>query len=196
MSDDLIAAHRDQPQADALSASAVPGRRRPHPRRHEPQAHARATICRWSSASAPRGPTSRSPPTSSSAFPARPRPTSRQRSTSSREVGFAQAYSFKYSPRPGTPAANMEQVPEAVKAERLARLQGLLDRAANGVQFGAASAEILPVLFEKLGPPGRASSLAVRPIFRRSTPRPRRSCSGASCRLKSRPPDPIVFPVS
>ncbi|MFA7428897.1 MAG: tRNA (N6-isopentenyl adenosine(37)-C2)-methylthiotransferase MiaB [Rhodospirillaceae bacterium] len=44
-----------------------------------------------------------------------------------RRVGFIQAYSFKYSPRPGTPAAAMEtQVPEAVKSERLAALQALL----------------------------------------------------------------------
>ena len=43
------------------------------------------------------------------------------------DVGFAQAYSFKYSPRPGTPASGMAgQVPEAVKEERLARLQALL----------------------------------------------------------------------
>ncbi len=44
-----------------------------------------------------------------------------------RAVGYAQAYSFKYSPRPGTPAAEADnQVPEPVKAERLARLQALL----------------------------------------------------------------------
>ena len=43
------------------------------------------------------------------------------------QVGFAQAYSFKYSPRPGTPASTMAgQVPEAVKEERLAALQDLL----------------------------------------------------------------------
>ena len=42
-------------------------------------------------------------------------------------VGFAQAYSFKYSARPGTPAAERaEQVDEDVKADRLARLQALL----------------------------------------------------------------------
>ena len=42
-------------------------------------------------------------------------------------MGYAQAYSFKYSPRPGTPAADApDQVPEPVKAERLARLQALL----------------------------------------------------------------------
>jgi tRNA-2-methylthio-N6-dimethylallyladenosine synthase len=45
------------------------------------------------------------------------------------EVGFAAAFSFKYSPRPGTPAAGMaEQVPEPVMAERLATLQAALHR--------------------------------------------------------------------
>lgn len=44
-----------------------------------------------------------------------------------REVGFVQTYSFKYSPRPGTPAALMpNQVPEDVKDARLAELQSLL----------------------------------------------------------------------
>jgi tRNA-2-methylthio-N6-dimethylallyladenosine synthase len=44
-----------------------------------------------------------------------------------REVGYAAAYSFKYSIRPGTPAATMDnQVPEAVKDERLARLQAAI----------------------------------------------------------------------
>jgi tRNA-2-methylthio-N6-dimethylallyladenosine synthase len=44
-----------------------------------------------------------------------------------REVGYASAFSFKYSPRPGTPGADMEdQVAEATKDERLQRLQVLL----------------------------------------------------------------------
>ncbi len=44
------------------------------------------------------------------------------------EVGFVQAYSFKYSARPGTPAAGLPgQVPEPAKAERLARLQAALE---------------------------------------------------------------------
>src|SRR4051812_37662311 len=43
-------------------------------------------------------------------------------------VNYAQAYSFKYSPRPGTPAASMEdQVPPEVMDERLQRLQALLN---------------------------------------------------------------------
>lgn len=45
-----------------------------------------------------------------------------------RQVAFDQAFSFKYSPRPQTRAATLaDQVPEAVKAERLARLQALQD---------------------------------------------------------------------
>lgn len=68
-----------------------------------------------------------------------------------RDVGFAQAYSFKYSARPGTPAANMaEQVPDACKAERLHRLQEVLQaqkQAFNAACVGAT----LPVLFEKAG---------------------------------------------
>ncbi len=44
-----------------------------------------------------------------------------------RQVEYASSYSFKYSPRPGTPAALMKnQVPEEVKTERLMRLQALL----------------------------------------------------------------------
>jgi tRNA-2-methylthio-N6-dimethylallyladenosine synthase len=72
-------------------------------------------------------------------------------------VGFAQAYTFKYSPRPGTPAATMIQVPDAVKAERLLRLQALID--AHQRKFNAAYlGDTLDVLFEK---PGRLAGLLV-----------------------------------
>ena len=54
------------------------------------------------------------------------------------EVGYAQAYSFKYSIRPGTPAALMaDQVPEPVKEERLARLQAAIT--AGAYEFNKAS---------------------------------------------------------
>src|SRR4051812_19064965 len=68
-----------------------------------------------------------------------------------REIGFAQAFSFKYSPRPGTPAATAaDQVPEPVKAERLAQLQALLQQQTRA--FNAACVgRVLPVLFEKPG---------------------------------------------
>jgi tRNA-2-methylthio-N6-dimethylallyladenosine synthase len=47
-------------------------------------------------------------------------------------VGYAQAFSFKYSPRPGTPAATLpDQVPETVKDERLARLQAAITASAH-----------------------------------------------------------------
>jgi tRNA-2-methylthio-N6-dimethylallyladenosine synthase len=67
------------------------------------------------------------------------------------EVGFSGAYSFKYSPRPGTPGADMDgQVPEEVKAERLARLQALIDRQMKA--FNAACVgRHLDVLFERPG---------------------------------------------
>lgn len=46
-----------------------------------------------------------------------------------RETNYSQAYSFKYSPRPGTPAAAMDnQIPRAVMDERLQRLQTLLNK--------------------------------------------------------------------
>ena len=66
------------------------------------------------------------------------------------EIGFAQSFSFKYSPRPGTPAAAENQLPEPVKAERLAQLQALLQeqqRAFNEASVGTT----MPVLFEKPG---------------------------------------------
>jgi tRNA-2-methylthio-N6-dimethylallyladenosine synthase len=66
------------------------------------------------------------------------------------DVTFAQAYSFKYSPRPGTPAAGLPQLAEPVKAERLAMLQHLLD--AQQAAFNQASVgRRLPVLFERQG---------------------------------------------
>ena len=53
-------------------------------------------------------------------------------------VGYAQAFSFKYSPRPGTPAAAMDgQVPREVMDERLQRLQAALGR--DQLAFNQAS---------------------------------------------------------
>ncbi|MCK5576234.1 MAG: TRAM domain-containing protein, partial [Sphingomonadales bacterium] len=68
-----------------------------------------------------------------------------------KDVTFIQAYSFKYSPRPGTPAALMEnQIPEAVKAERLARLQALINE--QVLAFNLASVgKTYSVLFDRIG---------------------------------------------
>ncbi|WP_315761302.1 tRNA (N6-isopentenyl adenosine(37)-C2)-methylthiotransferase MiaB [Sphingomonas sp. Y38-1Y] len=67
------------------------------------------------------------------------------------EVGYAQAFSFKYSPRPGTPAADMAgAVPASVMDERLQRLQAALNRDQAG--FNAATlGRTCEVLIERRG---------------------------------------------
>jgi len=68
-----------------------------------------------------------------------------------REIGFAQAFSFKYSSRPGTPAAVMEdQVAEEAKEERLAELQAVIAKQQQGFNE-ATVGRTVPVLFEKPG---------------------------------------------
>ena len=68
-----------------------------------------------------------------------------------REVKYASAFTFKYSIRPGTPGAGMEdQVDEAVKAERLARLQELINQQTRA--FGRdCVGKVVDLLLEKPG---------------------------------------------
>jgi tRNA-2-methylthio-N6-dimethylallyladenosine synthase len=77
-----------------------------------------------------------------------------------RAVGFAQAFSFKYSPRPGTPAAAApRQVPEAEKDRRLRELQALLREQQSA--FNADSVgRVTDVLFT--GPGRRAGQISGR----------------------------------
>ena len=65
-------------------------------------------------------------------------------------VGYGSAFSFKYSARPGTPAAERPQLPEAVKDDRLQRLQTLLTRQQRALQDAMVGREV-SVLFEKPG---------------------------------------------
>ncbi len=89
------------------------------------------------------------------------------------EVGFAQAFSFKYSPRPGTPAATMRgQVKDQVKTERLAALQALLAGAEPGLSGRRPSAGRCRCCSSGRGAIP-ASWSAGRPISRRSTSAPR-----------------------
>ncbi len=68
-----------------------------------------------------------------------------------RKVNYAQAYSFKYSPRPGTPSAAMEEaVPEEVGNERLQRLQALLAEQRLAFNRGFRGRRVA-VLFERFG---------------------------------------------
>ncbi|MCE3233482.1 MAG: regulatory subunit-associated protein 1-like [Rickettsiaceae bacterium] len=68
-----------------------------------------------------------------------------------RQVGFTQAYSFTYSPRPGTPGSDMDnQVPEEVKNERLKRFQALI--ISQQIQFNNdCVGKTLSVLFDGAG---------------------------------------------
>ncbi|MBZ0122851.1 MAG: radical SAM protein, partial [Roseovarius sp.] len=66
------------------------------------------------------------------------------------EVGYGYAYSFKYSARPGTPAAERDQLDEDVKSERLQRLQALLTRQQRAAQDAMIGREV-GVLVEKPG---------------------------------------------
>ncbi len=82
-------------------------------------------------------------------------------------VGYAQAYSFKYSARPGTPAALLEtdHVPDDIKTERLAVLQELVNRqqlAFNRALIGS----VMPVLFDRPGK--RAGQLLGRSPYMQS----------------------------
>jgi len=87
-----------------------------------------------------------------------------------REVHFAQCFTFKYSPRPGTPAATMtDQVPEEVKTERLYRLQELIENQQEEFNRVCIGRE-MDVLFEKPGRHegqivGRTPYLQPVPVF-------------------------------
>jgi tRNA-2-methylthio-N6-dimethylallyladenosine synthase len=75
-----------------------------------------------------------------------------------REIGFAQSYSFKYSKRPGTPAAAARrQISESVKDERLRELQSLLQEQRRKFDTSCKGKE-MDVLFEK---PGRRVGQAI-----------------------------------
>jgi tRNA-2-methylthio-N6-dimethylallyladenosine synthase len=67
------------------------------------------------------------------------------------DVGYASAYSFKYSTRPGTPGANLgDQIAEEVKAERLYRLQELVNKQTTAFHLSCVG-KTLPVLIERPG---------------------------------------------
>ena len=67
-----------------------------------------------------------------------------------KEVKYGQAFSFKYSTRPGTPAAEREQIPEDLKTERLHRLQALIAAQQRDIQDQMVGRKV-NVLFEKNG---------------------------------------------
>ncbi len=67
-----------------------------------------------------------------------------------RAVGFGMAYSFRYSARPGTPAAEKPPVPDAVADARLQELQALITTQQRAAQEAMVGQEV-SVLYEKAG---------------------------------------------
>jgi tRNA-2-methylthio-N6-dimethylallyladenosine synthase len=90
------------------------------------------------------------------------------------QVGFASAYSFRYSRRPGTPGAAMDkQVPENVSVARLSALQALLGRTAHDFNISKKGTTV-PVLFAE---PGRRPGQLIgktpwlQSVYAQGTPR-------------------------
>jgi len=111
-----------------------------------------------------------------------------------RQVHYAAAYSFRYSARPGTPAAERKDVPQDIAVERLHRLQTLITQQQHETQNAMVGRET-EVLFEKAGRNpgqliGKSEYLqavhAMRPI----------PCWGRSRGSASSRPRPIRWPVS
>ncbi|MBH68604.1 MAG: tRNA (N6-isopentenyl adenosine(37)-C2)-methylthiotransferase MiaB, partial [Rhodospirillaceae bacterium] len=66
-------------------------------------------------------------------------------------VGYAQAYSFKYSSRPGTPSSALEDVvPDEIKSERLAQIQAVLRKQQQSFN-NKFNGHLVPVLFDRRG---------------------------------------------
>ena len=160
---DVIAAMAADPERlpAAAHAAAVRVRRRAAPRCAARTG--RPGTWRSSTRCGPRSPTRRSPRTSSSGSRARPTPTSRPRWTSCARPGSPAAFTFQYSPRPGTPAAALpDQLPKAVVQERYERLVALQEeiswaqnRALRGPRGRGAGRD-------RRGPQGRRHPAAVR----------------------------------
>ena len=112
--------------------------------------------------------TPRSPPTSSSASPARPRTTSSRRWTSCAQARFARAFTFQYSKRPGTPAADMpDQVPKAVVQERYERLIALQDEISWDANRALVGTEVEVLVSTGEGRKDAATGPGLRPRARR-----------------------------
>ena len=120
--------------AGGVPAPALPaaGRLRPGPRRDAPRLHRRALPRPARRGPPHRRPTSPCRPTSSSASRARPTTTSRATLEVAAEARFDDAFTFIFSPRPGTEAATMTDrfVDPAVAGERFDRLRVVVERSA------------------------------------------------------------------
>lgn len=85
-----------------------------------------------------------------------------------RKIGFTQCYSFKYSPRPGTPAAEAKtQVPEEIKTQRLEILQTLLSE--QQFDFNKKfEGQTMAVMFEKEAPHKKGQTAETKQLWGKS----------------------------
>ncbi len=112
-----------------------------------------------------------------------------------REIGFAQAYSFKYSARPGTPAANLPgQIDEGVNPSGCSACKSCSNRTRRD-STRRASGRYFPCFLKSLGA-APVSWWAGLLICKPFTPRRGRPCSAVWCRLKSGRQAQIACPVS
>ena len=150
MTDDLIAAHRDLPALMPyvhLPVQSGSDRVLEAMNRRHTVAHYRGIVARM------RGARSDLAFTSDFivGFPGESEDDFRDTLALIEDVGFAGAFSFMYSPRPGTPAAEMdEQVPQEEKSERLQRLQALIAARQHAFNAGFVGRTV-DVLLEKPG---------------------------------------------
>ena len=128
MTDALIAAHGEVGEADALSPPAGAVGQQSRPQGDEPQPHRRNLSRDYSTRCARPGPTSLLSGDFIVGFPGETEKDFEATLNIVDAVRYASAYSFKYSARPGTPAAMMEdQIPREIMDDRLQRLQARID---------------------------------------------------------------------
>ena len=151
MNDDAHRGPRRDRQAHALSPPSGAVGEQQNPQGDEPQSHAPKHIWRYSKRFAWLDRISPSRATSSSAFPGETEEDFEATLQIVDAVRYASAYSFKYSARPGTPAATMEdQIPREIMDDRLQRLQARIN--AHQLAFNRSKVGVeTQVLIERNG---------------------------------------------
>ena len=95
------------------------------------------------------------------------------------KIGFSRVHVFQYSPRKGTPAEKMEQIPENVKRERAEKMKKLGNRLALNYMNGLVG-KTVPVLFERENSPdfhqGHAPDYTLIKISRKNLKKSLRNC--------------------
>ena len=149
--DSLVAAHRDLPALMPYLHLPVQSGSDRILGGDEPQAHGRGIPPHHRKIPRRARPTWRFRRISSSDFPSETEEDFAATLALVEQIGYASAYSFKYSPRPGTPAAEMQgMIDAATMDQRLAQLQQLIDSQQSAFNAGCIG-KTLDVLFEQAG---------------------------------------------